>query len=51
MNQNEIADELDISQAAVSKFECNAKQKLQDAKKTVKAADKLDLEVEEHAVL
>ena len=45
--QEEVAKLLDISQAAVSKFECNAHKKIRNAKITLKIADDLGVEVED----
>lgn len=45
--QQEVAKLLGISQAAVSKFECNAHKKIRNAKITLKIANKLGVEVED----
>lgn len=47
MTQVEAAKKLGVTQAAVSKFEKNALDKLRRAKKIVSWAEKLGLEVEE----
>jgi transcriptional regulator len=43
LTQNEVANRLDISQAAVSNFEQNARRKLDDAKRTIALAKDLKL--------
>ena len=47
LTQVELAKELKISQAAVSKFERSAIQKIKDAQKIMKIADKLKIKIEE----
>lgn len=47
LTQKEVAKKLEISQAAVSKFEKNAIKKILDAQKTLDIAKKLDVEVKE----
>lgn len=49
--QEEVAKLLNISQAAVSKFECNAHKKIRNAKITVGLAEKLGVEVEEYVYI
>jgi transcriptional regulator len=47
LTQVEVAKRLTITQAAVSKFEQNAKQKLRDAHEIIKLAEALGLDAEE----
>jgi transcriptional regulator len=47
LTQTEVAKKLDISQAAVSKFEKNAISKIRHALRTLEIAKKMKLEVEE----
>ena len=47
MTQVEVAEQLGITQAAVSKFEKNALEKIKKAYKAVALAKKLGLEVDE----
>ena len=47
LTQTQIANELKISQAAVSSFERSAKRKIIDSKKTLLIAKNLDIEVED----
>ena len=46
LTQNSVAKRLKITQAAVSKFEHNAKQKILDAQRTVRLAKQLGLEAD-----
>ena len=47
LTQIELAKELGISQAAISKFERTAKQKIKDAHKTIMIANKLGIKMED----
>jgi hypothetical protein len=45
LTQVEVAEQLDISQAAVSNFEKNAHKKIRDAQQTLNTADKLGVDI------
>ncbi len=47
LTQVELAKQLGISQAAISKFERTAKQKIKDARKVVDVANNLGIKIEE----
>lgn len=47
LKQVEVSEKLGISQAAVSKFEKNAKEKIRKAKRTLRIARELGVEVED----